>query len=142
MTERIRHTDRTISRMTAEERWAATEYMVEATDLERFSIWETWHKRCELWNTGSGFLFTIGHLTVKTDEDLTEGGETRYPVTVCVLFLPVDGHVVAFYEAASLVVHHDMVRKLVTNQCPPGTRHTNASNFHLAIHDLGVKVSS
>lgn len=139
MPEHKRHTEGSIFSMTNAERWAATEYLVEATRFEQFSLWMDWRKKCQMEAAGIGGLFTVGYLTVQTEEDLMEGGKTSYPMTVEVMFTPVAGHLVAFYNAASRVTDHIMVREWVERQCPPGTRHTDTFNFAQVLYDLGVQ---
>ena len=136
---RKRFTDHDIYRMSQAEQWANTTWLVEGTHEEQMGVWLRFNERCELWKSGSGWLYTVGHLTVQTDEDLVEGGSRRMPVTVEVTFVPVDGHVVCFYEAASRIVDHDMVRAYVEGKAPHAS-HTNATNFHHVIHGLGVEL--
>lgn len=114
----------------AEKRWPLTEYVVEATHEEQFQVWLRTPESVT-WNQGHGWLVTVGHVLVGPDVDHLE----RMPVTVSVIWNLIDGHLIAFYEAESLVVDHRMVEKYIRGNC---SKHTNATNFHHCAHDLNI----
>lgn len=123
-------------RMSTEELWPRVEFLVEATHEETFQIWREWHKKLNLWSAGMGNVFTIDYVDIRVHGQLEF---RKMPVAVCVSWHPVEGHLVGFYEATSLVVDHDMVRKWVQKQAPKAG-HTNATNFHHVIHGLKLKI--
>lgn len=57
-------------------------------------------------------------------------------VCVTVSFARIKGHVVAFYEATSLVVDHRMVEEWLKVEFPASRGKTNATNFHLCLDEL------
>jgi hypothetical protein len=130
-----------------QKQWIAeTAFLVESTSFEHQVLWEKWsieavakkefitipeNRHRVLWEQLSpGFFQQIGKLG-------------KHPVCVEVQFARIAGHVVAFYDATSRVVDHDMVKKWLeeTFKVPKwdsGTRvaQTNASNFHSCVHAL------
>lgn len=128
-------TEQDTYRMVAEELFSRVTWLVESTHEETFQLWCQWHEKLDLWHNGFGLRFTIGHV------DIRQSGERKFrkmPVTVSVSWHPVEGHLVGFYEATSLVVDHDMVRPWLDKMAPHAA-HTNASNFAHVIHGLGLK---
>ncbi len=116
----------------AELRWPLTEYVVEATHEEGFGVWQRTHKTVK-WEQGHGWLITLGKVWVGSALRKLE----RMPVTVSVNWNLLDGHLVGFYEAESQVVDHRMVDKYIRGNC---AKHTNATNFHLCAHALGLNL--
>lgn len=112
----------------AEKRWPKTEYVVEATHEEMFQLWQETHTRFK-WEQCHGWLITLGTVVIGPDVTNVE----TMPVTVSVTWQLLDGHLVAFYEAASQVVDYRMVDKYVRENC---AKHTDAANFHHCVHDL------
>jgi hypothetical protein len=131
-------TESEIYRMEPEQLWPRVEWLVEATHEESFQIWREWHEKLNLWRAGSGHTIIIDYVDIRVH------GTRKFrkmPVAVCVMWHPVEGHLVGFYEATSLVADHDMVRAWLKKQAPKAG-HTNASNFHHVIHGLGLKPRS
>lgn len=121
--------------MPTEDLFSRVTWFVEATHEETFQLWRQWHERLDLWRAGVGHTFTIGHV------DIRRMGERKFrkmPVAVRVSWHPVEGHLVGFYEATSLVVDHEMVRPWLKEMAPQAA-YTNASNFAHVIHGLGLK---
>lgn len=125
---------------TAEKRLAVTEYFVEATDEEAFQLWKDTHDSVA-WEQCHGWLVTVGRvrtLHIFKSRDRIE----RHPVTVTFTWQLLDGHLVAFYDAASQVVDYRMVDRYVrryVRQLDGRSAHTNATNFHHCMHALGLK---
>lgn len=112
-------------------RWPKTEYAIEATDEEQHVCWERTHETVR-WQQCNGWIVTLAQLLVGEDRGHLE----RMPVTVCLTWHLLDGHLVAFYEASSQVVDHRIVEKYIRGNC---SKHTNATNFHICMHDLGLQ---
>lgn len=112
-------------------RYAATVYLVEATDCEALECWEKWHSSVSWVQDSGGWLAHCGELAVVDDAGLV----TRHPVTCTVTWNIVAGQRVLFYEAVSRVVDHDMVRGYLARRCGD-VPHTNAMNFHNCVHAL------
>ena len=102
---------------------ADTEYFVEATDFERFSLWEKfaddsadfstydkvkWEQVCV------GSMFQLGKLA-------------KMPVTFLLTWAKINGHLVAFWESPSMVTDGRMVEVFLNKLKKPTT---NANNFH------------
>ncbi len=114
----------------AEKRWPVTEYVVEATHEEEFALWQRTHETIR-WEQCHGWLVNLGTVLIGPDREHLK----RMPVTVTVTWQLLDGHLVAFYDAASQVVDHRMVEKYIRENC---AKRTNAANFHHCAHDLGL----
>lgn len=114
----------------AEKRWPLTEYVINATHEEEFGIWKEIHETVR-WEQCHGWIVTLG--TVLIGKSRRE--QERMPVAVSVTWNLLDGHVVAFYEATSMVVDHRMVDQYIRGNC---SKHTNATNFHHCAHELGL----
>ena len=106
-------------------------YVVEATHFEMLSLFgENERNRKVVWkHVSMGSLSTVGTLCV---------GGKDYPVCVSILFAILDGVLVAFYDAASRVVDHDMVEAWVKAESPAyaSGKECNAINFHHCIRAL------
>lgn len=102
-----------------------TVFVVEATHEEQNNFWLRWHTVLEFEQVSPGFLEQIGSL----------GTVRRRPVCVSVSWYRIEGKLVAFYEATSTVVDHDMVKEWVEKTFPviktQGWRdhHANAANM-------------
>ncbi len=119
---------------TPEKRWPKTEYVVEATHEEEFHVWHRVHPDVS-WEQLHGWTTAIGEVEIrKRGKRKLE----RMPVCVCVMWVLIGGHLIAFYDACSQVVDHRMVRDYVDSLC---AKHTNAANFHNCAHDLGIQLA-
>lgn len=128
-------TEQDTYRMVAEELFSRVTWLVEATHEETFQLWCHWHEKLDLWRAGIGHTFVVDYV------DIRAHGERKFqkmPVAVRVLWHPVEGHLVGFYEATSLVVDHDMVQRWL-EKVAPHAAHTNASNFAHVFRGLGLK---
>lgn len=109
---------------------AKTAFVVEATDFERFCLWQARHHRLKWSDQPFGFSVTVAQVL-------------GMPVVVSLTFMRVEGQLVLFYEATSQVVDHREVEawleKNVPVLCPnrEGRRsRTDANNFHICEHAL------
>lgn len=136
--------------MTYEERWAKTEFVVEASHEEMFQIWKEWHKevgfeQCSGWSHEICSLYVvnpieqlgIGILKDPFHKATGPAGKSM-PLVVSISWQLIDGHLVAFYYACSILVHHGLVREYIDSMTPNGVKHTNASNFSHVI--VGLKI--
>jgi len=115
----------------------AAVFLVEATDFEALCLWSEWaeeahdkdgplrhrHRRIPWQQISLGYGETVGHFG-------------RMPVAVSVTFARVLGQIIVFYEATSQVVDHRMVDKWLTTAFPASRGKTNATNFHICVHEL------
>jgi len=121
--------------MDAEEKLKRTQFFVEASDYERYSLWKENHDKIEWVEDNMGCYRTIGQI---------ESNEEILPVTVCFSFCQINGKYVCFYYATSRGVDWDMVDKYIEKWYPvkydKETRRamTDAQNFH---HCLGFCIN-
>ena len=128
---------REVQLMEYEERWAKTEFVVEASHEETFQIWKEWHKEVGF-EQCSGCSIQICNLWVTPLSQPMPSDLKVLPLVVAISWQLVDGHLVAFYYACSMVVHHEMVREYINSMTPKGVEHTNASNFSHVIGGLKI----
>lgn len=117
-------------------RFALTEFVIEATDFECHSLWREHNYRPDnddkmSWTgDGSGTMITVGRLN-------------DMPVNISIQWAMVNGMLMMFYWACSQVVDYKMVESWLKENCNPmhGNRraHTDAQNFHVAIHASNEK---
>ena len=106
-------------------RFAETEFLVEATSYEKLCLWsetsdESRHPGKHRWvQDYHGLMIHCGDF----------GG---LPVMVCCEWATIDGCLVCFYDATSMVVHHDMVGDRLKSLAPQAT-FGDAMNFHNVI---------
>jgi hypothetical protein len=110
--------------------FAETKFVVEATDFEQYCLWEKHHEQVKWEQVSPGMWETIGYFG-------------KMPVCVSCSWVRINGHIVLFYEAVSMVTHSEMVERWVekmTKSTPTwgGGRqaHTNAMNFHHCLDAL------
>ena len=137
----------TLNPHSRDEMLKATQFVVEATSAETHMLWEHyctqsmyWH--CILDDDGDVKEFTNHHTweQFSTGFHVHVGDFHGFPVNLSIRWFRIDGVLVMFYEDISRVVDHDMVEKWLEKNCSPkpfhgcGSTHTNAMNFHLAMH--------
>jgi len=105
-------------------------HMVEATDFEAITLWKEWHhaptfmRKPLRWEAISlGFWQEVGKLA-------------GFPVCVTVSFAKVEGALVAFYDATSRVVDHDMVKDWGPPTSRRGWAWENAHTFNNPVLDI------
>lgn len=57
--------------------------------------------------------------------------------TIAVTWMLIGGHLIAYYEPCSVLVHHGMVREYI-DSVNPSQNHTNAANFNHVISRLRI----
>lgn len=121
-------------RMGEDPRWTETRFLVEATDHERFAEWcfnastSPWsydrpHDRVEWTQTSPGYSCRAGSLAAK-------------PVQVHLQWDYLDGELVCFWAATSLVVDYAMIDAWLEKKFPNVKRKTNAMNLHNVLIDI------
>ena len=95
-----------------------TVYCVEATDFEALSLWVEHHEKIEWRQENPGYGITVGQCA-------------KMPVTICLTWNWLNGHLIVFYEATSQVVDHRMVEKWLKENLPvfDQGKQCNAMNF-------------
>lgn len=102
----------------------STVYLVEATACEKQFLWERWSaesrdhtdSRKVRWEQlNPGHMQKVGEV----------GGKE---IWVCVFWARIEGYPVAFYEATSQVVDHELVNRWLASEWPRVHR-TDAQNF-------------
>jgi hypothetical protein len=105
------------------------DFVVEATDTERFFLWRFNDERKDgrkvSWKEiPSGLMVVFGEFA-------------GFPVSVSLTWAFVNGRKVCFYADESRVVDHDMVKKFVRDYVASASaRFSNASNFHNTLIDI------
>jgi hypothetical protein len=130
-------TDEERIRVMAEDpRWSATRYLVEATEYEKHAAWcfrakhSPWRYDLHATNdvewtkTSPGYNCQIGKLAGKS-------------VCVNVQWDYLNGQLVCFWEAASLVVDYDMIEAWLKKELPNVTFTCNAQNLHNVLIEIG-----
>lgn len=107
-----------------------TEWLIEANSFEQLVLWQRWSAENKatnlIWEQDSrGSIQTIGKLD-------------KRPVAVCIFWYQIEGIIVGFYEATSIVVDHDMVRAWLKKTYPKA-QFTNSYNFHHCAHGISDK---
>lgn len=107
-----------------------TQFFVEATDSERFFLWEENHEKVEWEEDNMGFYRLVG--TVKSELD---NYETLLPVYVNFSFAKIGGKYICFYYGTSRGIDHDMIENYIEKypvKWDGGTRRamTDSMNFH------------
>jgi hypothetical protein len=114
---------------TGDPRFAATEFVVEADDFSRRALWA----ENETLDTGRSLHWEDDPAGLA----IVLGEVAGLPVNVSFVWARLDGHLVLFYSAVSLVTHRGIVERWLLRHCHPkwdgGTRsaHCDALNFHL-----------
>lgn len=99
-------------------RFDKVKYVVEATCFEDMTLYREWNKKVKWESHTSGTLETVGELNDK-------------PVCFSACWASINGELVLFYHATSVVVDHDMIDKWLEDNCPNKKLKTNAMNFHI-----------
>lgn len=121
------------------ERWPKTVFVVEADDFAQFYLWRNHsHEHLEMNGRADGRFDGPRHKWEQMNPGylVTIGKIKKMPVCVSVTWNKIDGYLVAFYEAVSRVVDHDMVRDWINKMTQPGVGHCNAMNFHLCLQEI------
>lgn len=128
-----------------EDRFKATEYFVEATHDETHGIWSRFvdkpYKECRPlnWEQLDGIMHTIVYVSIQYDDQ--PGVIKRMPICVSIMWNLVDGHLMAFYEACSMVVDHDVVKEFINEKSNSNVNiRTDSTNFHLALHHCKIDI--
>jgi hypothetical protein len=91
------------------------------------------------WDQFDGTMHVISHVTIQYDDK--PGIVERIPICVSIMWNLVDGHLMAFYEACSRVVDHNVVKKFIDEKSNSNVRiRTNSTNFHLALHHCKINL--
>lgn len=133
-------------KLSDEGRFKATEYFVEATHNETYGIWRQFvdkpHENCRplKWDQLDGTIYTVANVTLQYDDQ--PGLVKRMPICVSIMWNLVDEHLMAFYEACSQVVDHDIVKKFIDEKSNSNVNiRTNSSNFHHALHHCNIDIN-
>lgn len=115
----------------ADPRFAATEYVVDATSTEQQALWWEWSEHYRVpWDAGrSGTMPTIGRVAGR-------------PIVVTVFWATVGPSLVAFVEGTSQLVDYQLVaawEKAVFPCLSRERRHSNAANFGNVIADIASR---
>jgi len=103
----------------------------EANSYEMLCLWKENHERVVWQEESQGRSIIVGGVTIE--------GE-RFPVVMCIFCAKLNGKRILFFEATSLVVHHDMVKDAI-REIVPDRPIRDAMNFHNVLRDAGVKRS-
>lgn len=115
-----------------EELLEATEYAVEATDFEKFSLWKQHNEKVSSWtNRLGGYSITLG---------IIEG----MPIVLSVVFEQIEDHLILFYTPTSQLVDWRMIEAWV-EKLPVVIKKggklgatTDAGNFIHCFHELDI----
>lgn len=89
---------------------------VEADSFAYSALWERWHEQLNWTSDSTMMSVEIGSVAAR-------------PTCVLLRFVKINGHCVCFYDATSMLVDHEMVRKF-REAMFPGVPGSDASNFH------------
>lgn len=96
--------------------------IVEATDYEKYVLWEKWHSRIQWDEHSKGMLVRI-----KEDD----------PTYISLWADTLGGRKVIFWHATSLRVDFAAIDEWFQKQLPHLNRYqTDAQNFHIIVHDI------
>ncbi len=111
------------------------EFFVEVGDNDYMSLWEKFsHESQTRW--GEYEIPKVHWLQEPEGRVLRIGYLVGMPVNISVVYARLNGHLVCFWEAISMVVHHDMCQKWFESRYRPTYDHgarlayVNATNFH------------
>jgi len=116
------------TRVSEDERFDDVVYMIEANSFEQLMLWKENDERKGIrkvkWEQDClGYGGVIGYMR-------SYGCTKSYPVSISCFFTKLNEKRIVFYEAVSMVVNRDMIRKWIKGQCPEGTPNCDAMNFH------------
>jgi len=109
-------------------------FAVEATSQEMHGLWLEWSEDALIHGFGSPKSRRVPWEQISLGYGHEIGKFHGHPVFVAISFNVVAGRLIAFYEATSRVVEHDMVRKWTETEFPASRGHTNATNFSHAVY--------
>lgn len=132
-------------KLSDEDRFKATEFFIESTSKEVFGIWHRFvdnpYKDCRSlnWEQLDSMMYTIANVSLQYDDQ--PGVVKRMPICVSITWNLVDGHLMAFYEACSMVVDHNVVKNFIDEKSNSiANIRSNSSNFHLALHHCKIDI--
>lgn len=79
------------------ERFKATDYLVEANSFESLAHWCRWSRVTDWVQDGEGRMIEVGKFK-------------GMPVCIMMFWYTINGKYVGFYDATSMVTHHDMIK--------------------------------
>lgn len=110
---------------------------VSATDFERHMLWEQWsleaHQRGK---AGNNPRPSVRWRQRNPGTSALLNGE-RFSTNVSLVVEEIEGHLVLFWEPVSQLCDHELAEDWVRRSFPNAVEHTNAMNFHNAVHALG-----
>jgi len=115
------------------------EWIIEATNDDRFQIWKDYHDKMDWKEVSFGWSYMILEMVVKPKGSVKK--ETL-PVMLEFSFAIVNGHKIAFYTSNSRLVHHGYIEAFLTtyfqrtHQEYTRWNHTNATNAHNCLNYL------
>jgi hypothetical protein len=108
-----------------------TAFLVEASSCEHLHIWIQWH-RCLKWEQQTlGSAPQIGWAY--------NSERKKMPVTVSLSWDRIEGHLVCFYNAPSMVVDHELVETWLKKTFKNSKGKVDAMNFHNCVQGLDIE---
>ncbi len=114
----------------------AAVFLVEANDFAQHHLWLDWSEEAKARGWGPADHPRVAWEQIHIGYGEGVGHIGKRPVFVTVTFARVLGQVIVFYEATSQVVDHEMVEEWTRKAFPASRGKTNATNFHICVHDL------
>lgn len=112
-------------------------FIVEATDYERFSLWEDWAKQSAEPKPNRTLLNWYGN---STSEIVRVGLVDGRPINIQLTVETINGAKIVFYEGISQLVDYKMIRKWIDEnlltEMDGRPNHTNAMNFHQCVQAI------
>lgn len=109
-------------------------YVIEATDYERFSLWEDWAKQSAVSKSDRTLLNWGGNSSSRM---VRVGVVDGRPINIQVTVEIINGAKIIFYEGISQLVDYKMIRAWVDEnlltEIDGRPNHSNAMNFHHCI---------
>lgn len=88
------------------------EWLVEATNEERFNLWKDYRDTKHKWESvSSGYSYEIINLKIEGNGKIPS---EVLPVWVEFSFAIIDGHKICFYTSNSRLVHHGYIESFLT----------------------------
>ncbi len=102
----------------------------EANSFETLELWKYWNKAVKWEQEYQGKVYQVGEIIID--------GKS-FPVNITVFFNKINGKRIAFHDACSLVVDHDMVKDFLKSHAPDNTYMTDAMNFCNILRDRRIE---